>query len=375
MNAVLRVSTCSRTLPGGSFRRDGFSLLELLVALTILAIALIPVAYFYSKSLQMVEEASIRTRGLMLAQERLAEIRQMPYERIRSNVTPAEEHLRLYTAAGTMDTSSDDWYGYDFEGGSGLHAPERWAGMFFYPLPLDYNPYRPQTQGYNNAIGAQHYVANNPIAGMADPQININGGGAELDYEYEPIGFYSQKVFARNRALAGFDRSDIRMVDRRTVGSIEPSLAGGYDRFRTGAQQQVDNYEIYGRRTIIMDVLPQPRDLDGGSITTTNPVVGADGYAPDEDYDGNASAVNPYPVAKGPDNKFQVASRHGTRGKMVIVQVFWLPRNADQTYIQADELNKIELKTFISASNEDSSLASDEGGISRNDYLIISPPS
>ena len=46
--------------------RQGFSLLELMVALTILAIALIPVAYFYSKSLQMVEEASIRTRALML---------------------------------------------------------------------------------------------------------------------------------------------------------------------------------------------------------------------------------------------------------------------------------------------------------------------
>ena len=36
------------------------------VALTILAIALIPVAYFYSKSLQSVEEASVRTRALML---------------------------------------------------------------------------------------------------------------------------------------------------------------------------------------------------------------------------------------------------------------------------------------------------------------------
>ena len=59
----------------------------------------------------------------------------------------------------------------------------------------------------------------------------------------------------------------------------------------------------------------------------------------------------------------------------MIVQVFWLPRSADQTYIQADELNKIELKTFISASNEDSSLGSNAGDITRNDYLDISPPS
>lgn len=371
---MLRARLGSGMTPASHWRRGGFSLLELLVALTILAIALIPVAYFYSKSLQMVEEASIRTRALMLAQERLAEIRQMPYERIRSNVSPSEEQLHLLTAFGLMDTTADDWYGYDFENASGLHAAGRWAAMFSYPLPLDYNPYRPQTQGYNNAVSAQHYVANTPIAGMADPHININGGGSELDYEYEPIGFYSQKVFGRNRALAGFDRSDIRMVDRRTIGPVEPSLTGGYDRFRTGTQQQVDNYEIYGRRTIILDVLPQPRDLDGGSVASTNPVVGADGYAPDEDYDGNASAVNPYPDAKGPDNKFQVASRHGTRGKMVIVQVFWLPRRADQTYIQADELNRIELKTFISASNEDSSMGSNAGDLGRNDYLVISPP-
>ena len=50
-----------------ALRRAGFSLLELMVALTILAIALVPVAYFYTKSLQMVEEAGIRTRALMLA--------------------------------------------------------------------------------------------------------------------------------------------------------------------------------------------------------------------------------------------------------------------------------------------------------------------
>ena len=69
--------------------RQGFSLIELLVALTILAIALIPVAYFYSKSLQSVEQASIRTRALMLANERLAEMRQMPYDEIRTNITPS----------------------------------------------------------------------------------------------------------------------------------------------------------------------------------------------------------------------------------------------------------------------------------------------
>jgi prepilin-type N-terminal cleavage/methylation domain-containing protein len=348
-------------------RRRGFSLLELLVALTILAIALIPVAYFYSKSLQMVEQASIRTRALMLAQERLSEIQQMPYEQIHSNVTPTEDQLKLYSNYGPIDTASDDWFGYDFE------DTGQWAAMFSYPLPLDYNPYRPQTQGYNNTIGTQHYYNNNPIGGEIDPQVNFNGGGAELEYEYEPIGFMTQKVFNADRSLGPFQVSDVRMMNQRSIPTLEPSLDNGYDYFRTGTREQIDKYEIYGRRTVILDVLPTPRDLDGGSLSNTSPVVGVDGFAPDSDFDGNASAVNPYPAAKGPDNKFQLASRHGTRGKMVIVQVFWLPRNAPSGYIPAEDLNKVELRSFIAASNEDSSLTKEEGRLSRNSYLILTP--
>src|SRR5215213_7128300 len=89
--------------------RAGFSLIELLVALTILAIALIPVAYFYSKSLQSVEEASIRTRALMLCNERLAEIRSMPYDQIRTNITPSNAQKLALTDAGAMDLTAQDW--------------------------------------------------------------------------------------------------------------------------------------------------------------------------------------------------------------------------------------------------------------------------
>ena len=377
--------------------RRGFSLLELMVALTILAIALVPVAYFYSTSLQMVEKASVRTRALMLAQERLAEVRQMPYDRIRSNVTPSREQLSLYVGSGDIDTE-DDWFGYDFETALGSnHSDGQWAAMFFYPLPLDYNPYQPQTQGYNNAIGANHYNPNNPIAGMLDAHVNFssnaganNGAGTELDYEYEPIGFYKQKVFNRSTILSGdvapfagdggtWDYGDIRMVDRRAIPGIEPPLdSNGLDHFRVGDEQQLDNYDIYGRRTIILDVRPLPQDAD------------TDNFAPDDDRDGNATATNPYPLEKGPDNKFQVLSRHGTSGKMVIVQVFWLPRNADQAYIDWEDLNHVELRTFIAASNEDSNLAaggasggtgasagagSGAGGtLNRNDLLVISTP-
>lgn len=363
-----------------AINRSGFSLLELLVALTILAIALVPVAYFYTKSLQTVEEAGIRTRALQLAQERITEIRQMPYDMIRANVTPTADQLRMYNTdgGGPIDTAAADWFGYDFE-----TEGEQWQAMFFYPLPLAFNPYDPRTQGYNNADNVNHYITNNPFTDVLDAHVNFNDGGNTLEYEYEPIGFYSQKIYNRNRNLAGVDRRDVRMNDRRTLNAIEPaqldpSSGSGndaYDPFRTGVEQQVDNYSIYGRRTIILDVLPDPRDTDGDpSFISTDPVTGPDGFAPDDDRDGGATAVNPYPPTKGPDNKFQIASIQGTRGKLVIVQVFWLPRKAERAYIPADELNKIELRTFITAGNNATQLSTNSGSLTRNDYLFVTAP-
>lgn len=356
--------------------RGGFSLLELLVALTILAIALVPVAYFYTKSLQTVEQAGIRTRALMLAQERLAEIRQMPYDEIRSNVTPAREQLRVYNtvAGGPIDTSAADWYGYDFE-----TQGRQWQAMFFYPLPLTFNPYDPRTQGYNNTDGVNHYLPYNPYAEIDDPQVSFNNGGTSIDYEYEPIGFYSQKVYLRNQSLVGIDRRDVRMNDRRTLYQVEPTLldpssgsgTDSYDAFRTGVEQQVDNYAIYGRRTIILDVQATPRDTDGDpSYVRINAVTGPDGYAPSDDRDGGATAVNPYPPTNGPDNKFAVASNQGSLGKLVIVQVFWLPRKAESAYIPSSDLNIIDLRTFIAESN----VASEVESGSRLVRMNISPP-
>lgn len=349
----------------GRMRNAGFSLLELMVALTILAIALIPVAYFYSKSLQMVEESSIRTRALMLAQERITEIRQMPYDQIRSNITPSAEQIKLYSSAGVINTSAADWYGYDLET-SGT-TPPQWQAMFSFPLPLDFNPYQPQTQGYNNALNVNHYSPFNPVAGVSDSNVNFNGGNS-LDYEYEPIGFYTQKIYNRNKLLVGPDRTDVEMADRRTLSLIEPSIDEGNDYFRSGNDQQVDNYSIYGRRTIILDVIPDPQDTD-----PSLPVP--DNYAPDDDFDGGATPVDPWPLGKGPDNKFQVVSGFGSRGKLVIVQVFWLPRKAPNAYIAADDLNKIELKTFIAANNDTSTLGASSGDLTRNDYLMLTPPS
>jgi prepilin-type N-terminal cleavage/methylation domain-containing protein len=372
--------------------RRGFSLLELLIALTILAIALVPVAYFYSKSLQMVEQSSIRTRALMLAHERLAEIEQLPYESLRSNVTPSKQHLQLYrdsTSGGIgsggirIDTNAanEDWFGYDFELASNpRHAQFEWAGMFAYPLPLDYNPYRPQTQGYNNLQGVGRYTNVLPAGSFADPHVNFNDGTDTVDpatglpvdercYEYEPIGFYTRNVVRRNQSLGGPDIQDIRMSDRRSISMVEPSI-NNTDFLRSGTEQQADHYGIYGRRTIIMDVRPMPPDTDPSSA-----LGGPDNYAPSDERDGGATALNPYPQAKGPDNKFQIHSEHGTKGKMVIVQVFWLPRDATEGYIAWDDLNSVELRTFIAATNESSSEQADDESLSHNDFLVLTPVS
>jgi prepilin-type N-terminal cleavage/methylation domain-containing protein len=352
--------------------RRGFSLIELLVALTILAIALIPVAYFYSKSLQTVEEASIRARALMLVNERLAEIRQMPYDQIRTNITPSNAQKLMLTDQGSMDLTTQDWTGNDFQ--SAARASKRGnenLGMFFYPLPLDFNPYQPQTQGYDNTVGINHYNPNNPIgASAADGHVNINdGSGNFVDYEYEPIGFYIMKVRNRNTSLSNQERSDISMQDRRTLSGIEPSIArdgGGrsQDTFRSGVEEEVDKYAIFGRRTIILDAVPVIAGISDGDL---------DSYAPDDDRDGGATALDPYPVGKGPDNKFQVVSRYGL-GKLIIVQVFWLPRNPATSYILPRDLNVIEMKTFVTPEGrQDSRLDRDSNVMMRNSFHFITP--
>lgn len=352
--------------------RKGFSLLELMIALTILAIALVPVAYFYSKSLQMVEQSSVRTRALMLAQERLAELRQMPYDQIFSNVTPSPVQLRLYSAEGVIDTTVSDWFGYDYE------ANGDWQAMWHYPLPMDYNPYDPARQGYNNALGVNRTTPSNPIAGMNTGHVNFNTAGS-FDYEYEPIGFYRFKVNQQNALLSpagpGIDDiivpdiADVRMIDRRSLPQVEQRLdnLNNMDNFRTGYDQLVEQFGEFGRRTIILDVVPNvggennPLDTDG------------DNFDPNDDRDGGATALNPYPIQKGPDNKFQVLTRGGGPGKLIIVQVFWLPRNPPTGYIPFSDLNVIDLRTFVSPTNEWTTLGEGGGPLTDNRNLIITP--
>lgn len=343
-------------LKGLRGRRAGFSLLELLIALTILAIALIPVAYFYTRSLAMVAESGVRTRALMLAQERVAELQQTPYDQLFPNITPSPEQLHLFSAEGVIDTNAADWFGYDFQTTATAQA------SFHYALPLHFNPYDPRTQGYENTEGLQFrftpFLPGSLAGAMSNAHVNFNNGIAAYNaglanlassafYEYEPIGFYSRKVYARNLDMTVADRANINLTDRRTLGPIEPPIAGTLDRYRTGYDGQVDNYAIFGRRTVILSATP---------LDLSNPRVESDGdsFTPHDERDGNAGLFDPYPLGKGPNNKFlhdTYPIRGGARGIYGKVIVFWLPRKAPNGYIPYSDLNKIELPFFVPANN------------------------
>jgi prepilin-type N-terminal cleavage/methylation domain-containing protein len=347
--------------------RSGFSLLELLVALTILAIALIPVAYFYSKSLQQIEAQAIRTRALSLAMDRMAEIQQLPASQIRKNTEMSEGQRYALTAEGIIDPATENWTGNDYEDNPDLQV----RGMFFYPLPLTFNPYDPDTWYYNNNVGVEHYLPDdggmNTTGGFPHWGSHINiGNGNNDQYEYEPIGFYRYRVVERDAALDPALNGRIDQSDRRMIGAANAPIAGSLDYFRSGTPADSDKYSIFGRRTIIVKNVPitAAADTDG------------DNFSPIDDADGGATALDPYPAAKGPDDKFTKPAEYGP-GYEVTVQVFWLPRNAsDGTdggtgIVPWRDLNKVELKAFVAEDGTFTWLDEGNGAFSRNDHLIV----
>ncbi|OGK12081.1 MAG: hypothetical protein A2Y63_01140 [Candidatus Riflebacteria bacterium RBG_13_59_9] len=324
-------------------RRQGFSLLELLVAVAILALVMVPIALFYSRALQAVEAASIRNRALELAQERINEMKGMPYEMIRANTQPGSEDVALAVGSGyAEDSDFNDYQSF----------------MWFYPLPLGYNPYIPDTQGYDNTPDisrrAGNFYGDDPSSGVMPvaPHVNTRADGGNPLYEYEPIGFY------KNLRRTG----DFRTTDPRTSPVFEKPRGAGVDYFRVGTEYRSDLYSVYGRRTIILDVVPDPADDD------------TDIYPVDSPLDGGASALNPYPPAKGPLNKFQVRSKYGMRGKLVTVQVFWLSNRVPERYLRPDEIEMVDLKTFIPASNAENAVDIESDLLTSNDFLFISNP-
>lgn len=308
----------------GEHIKGGFSLLELLVAVAILALTLVPVAYFYNRALQAIESASIRSRALALAQERMNELLSLPYEELRANNKPGPADIEI----NNLDPTATNIYDHN-------------NFMYHYPLPLGFNPYVPQTQGYDNSYGIVRRNANGygdpTTSGIpANPHVNIRSLGGSPFYEYEPIGFY-----------LSLPPNDPRRHEALVQGLTEERLES--------------LYSIFGRRTIILDVLPDPIDDDN------------DPYPVDSPLDGGANVLNPYPPQKGPLDKFVVRSKYGMRGKLITVQVFWLPRRAPQGYLRPDELNMVQLKTFIPASNARGTISTENDLISSNNYLLITP--
>ncbi|MCD6119082.1 prepilin-type N-terminal cleavage/methylation domain-containing protein [bacterium] len=330
-------------MQSGFKKSGGFSLLELLVALTILVIALLPIAYFYGRMLANVEQASIRTRAVGLANERIAELEQMPVEMLRANNSPQKGDIinpslnitgAVWGETAPLDMEADNFY---FDPG-----PPYRTYQYYYALPVEFNPYNPFTQGWNNTPGVDHY----------DPDLP--------EFEYEPIGFMAR--LARSTDIA---ETDPRL--NPAVGTAQAGSGGYIHRTsgimhfqRTGSESREELYDIYGRRTVIMEVVPEPADDDGDSLL------------PDDPLDGGATTYDPYPLLRGPANKFQVRSKDGAYGFQGWVTVFWLPADAPERYVPLEGLSYIQVPFFISATNADSTLAVGDSKVIVTNKFVIS---
>lgn len=319
--------------------------MELLVAITILVIAILPLAYFYGKMLANVEQASIRTRAIGLANERIAELQRLPPGMMRANNTPNKANIiappgniagggSYWGLSGPLDMTAANHY-YD-------PGPPFRSYQYFYPLPLFFNPYDPRTHGWNNTPGIDHYNPGNP------------------EYEYEPVGFMGRLSGSHDISITDPRRNPA--IDSPIVGSggFRQDLAGPIFVPRTGSQEREELYHIYGRRTVIMEVIPEPMDDDD------------DGLLPDDPFDGGVTVYNPYPPAKGPANKFEARSKDGSFGFQGWVTVFWIPTQAPERYIQLEELNYVQVPFFFSATNVGSGLSFNDSRVTLSNKFVIS---
>lgn len=343
--------------------RKGFSLLELLVALAILLIAMIPIAYFYTRAASTISEQILRSRALELARERAAEIQSLSYENIRANNDPGDlvnAYVNGPSPINQIDFPLGTNYSRDLpintlaiwgaqdpnippQLGSGPgNQPLQMPPVFNYPLPAYNNGTNVPDSRLTSKYGPNYWY--NPY----DP--DTWGYWVESPSEYEPIGFYSMLSKSSDSRLSSPTRKPI----------IDVPVDGGDN--RTGNPTTEKSYELFGRRTIIRNlVLESVDDADG------------DNRHPDDPLDGGADALNPFPIGKGPFNKFDVISTSGTQGKLITIQVFWLKKGFSSGYVRWDDLNHVELPILIVNTNNKISV-NGSTSIGVNNYISTPPP-
>lgn len=321
--------------------QSGFSLFELLVALTILVLVLVPIAYFYGRMLASVEQTSIRRRAVELAMERIKELESYG-PNLRANNNPKDESgyvkgdvisppvnvVAFWGVTGPLDLANNN-YLYDNTG------PFYRSYQYFYPLPVAYNPYDPRTWGWDNTPAIDHF----------DP--------ASSEYEYEPIGF--MQGLSRSTDIATNDPRYNPSVESNTSGNrgFISRLSGSMLIQKHGADSREELYYMYGRRTVIMEVKNSVKDDDG------------DGLPPSSPFDGGATVYNPYPSILGPANKFEIlAGRRDSMNPFVFnrmldcdglfaegvfgwVTVIWLSADASERYIEFKDLNYVQIPFYF----------------------------
>ena len=341
--------------------RQGFSLLELLVALAILLIAMIPIAYFYTRAASSISEQVLRARALELCRERAAEIQAMSYENIRANNDPGAIVNAYVNGATPIDQE-------DFPIGSVFNRdiPATSKGIWDSQDPN----IKPQTGSTNQPLPMPP-VFNFPLpaynAGTTVPDARISskyGGNywynpydpdtwgywVESPSEYEPVGFYAMLSKSSDGRLSSPVRKPI----------IDAPVDGGDNRIGNTTSEKY--YELFGRRTIIRNlVLDSVDDNDGDNRHADDPL------------DGGADALNPYPLGKGPFNKFDVISTSGTQGKLVTIQVFWLKKGSTNGYVRWEDMNHVELPLLVVNTNNTLSV-NGSTSIGASNYISTPPP-
>jgi prepilin-type N-terminal cleavage/methylation domain-containing protein len=87
----------------GLWAKEGFTLLEIIIALVILAIGLIAIAYMVNAAISSNREAKLLTQAVILAQDKLEELKGVAYDNLAGGSDISGDYSRVWTVQ--TDTS------------------------------------------------------------------------------------------------------------------------------------------------------------------------------------------------------------------------------------------------------------------------------